>query len=73
MTTKPESKEDIAKRMDQASHVAAEAIDAGAHIITAPPDVYQMALACPLVDEDVVAFNKPFDEGGLLVPGRVAK
>lgn len=40
-----------------------DAIRAGADIITAPPDVYELALASPLVGEDEAAFDKPFQEG----------
>ena len=45
-----------------------EAIDAGADIITAPLDVYQMIMENPIVDEDVYAFNQAFDKQGLDVP-----
>lgn len=37
-----------------------DAVGAGAHIITAPLDVYKMALSSPLVEEDVLVFNKAF-------------
>lgn len=37
-----------------------DALVAGADIITAPLDVYKMALSSPLVEEDIITFDKAF-------------
>lgn len=47
----------------------AEAISLGADIVTAPPEVYQMALSSSLVNDDVKTFDDAFNVRGLHLPG----
>ena len=50
-----------------------DAVAAGADIITAPLDVYQITMSSPLVDEDVNAFDQPFKLNNLQIPGAVRR
>jgi transaldolase len=57
----------LAASMKSPADIAA-ALSLGADIVTAPPEVYRDALDSPLVTQDVVAFNVPFEDGTLDVP-----